>query len=149
MLKQIKTKFQWKNDPQHTSYLTTQFAAVFETKTQTTLKNVIFQATYHEKKIVKDCKYAFTLFYSEGKVRYPIFQLEVYGKHQKSHESRKYKEVFYGSHVHFSDTQLELDYPYDCQDFDQWLELFCKIAKIEFSIAICHPHKPKGEGVLL
>jgi len=142
--KQIKAELEWSRDSQHASYLTTQFVAVFDSKKQATYRSVTFQASYHEKKISEDCKYAFTLFFNEGKVRYPIFQLEVYGKHQKSHESRIYKETFYGTHIHFSDTQLELNYSYGCKDFDEWVTIFCRIAKIENGIAISHPHKPKG-----
>jgi len=142
--KEIKAELKWSRDSQHASYLTTQFVAVFESENQTTLRNVTFQATYHEKKIAEDCKYAFTLFYNEAKVRYPVFQLEVYGKHQQSHKCRRYNESFYGSHVHFSDTQIELEFPYGCQNFDEWVIIFCKIAKIKTDKSIFHPHKPKG-----
>lgn len=96
-------------------------------------------AAYRESRIIGECEYSFGLFYTEDKIRFPILQLEVYGSHQQSHRSNDFNETFFGSHIHFSDTQIEVKNDLGCYDFQQWINLYCYISKTELKTIIEHP----------
>lgn len=139
--KHIKSPLTWLTDRNNANFLSTATVPVLD-KNNISIRNLYFQATYNQTALPHNCKYVFTLFYKEAKDSYPIYQLEIMGKHKISHQDKRHNEVFYGPHLHFSDTQIEMKISHpDCEHFEQWLELYCQIGKITLNNTLKAPPK--------
>ncbi|OUD16026.1 hypothetical protein [Thioflexithrix psekupsensis] len=137
--KVIDSELSWKDESGNKNYKKTNFVPVKNKIDKATIRNLFFMAAYKKSRIIDECEYSFALFYMENNTRYPILQLEVYGQFQQSHRSSEFSEIFFGPHLHFYNTQIELEEELGCNDFQEWVSLYCHIAKIELKIEIKTP----------